>query len=139
MVAQVVHIVADRSYKNSLDQKKGKESFNSLELQVVQDAIGSMPWARWVLPGPSIMEARRWALYDPNIPPKLNMDKEAYKKSVAPSVNNFYEKLLLLNDKMNTKTGKKTALKGTDLCSFLTIFIANNGRTHLFPTFERGL
>lgn len=37
------------------------------------------------------------------------MSKAEYKKSTAPSVNHFYEKLLLLKDRMNTQTGKKMA------------------------------
>ncbi|MEI2750516.1 MAG: hypothetical protein V9E88_17380 [Ferruginibacter sp.] len=37
------------------------------------------------------------------------MDKEAYKKSTAPTINHFYEKLLLLKDRMNTSTGKQMA------------------------------
>ena len=48
-------------------------------------------------------------IYNPEIAPKLNMTKEEYKKSEAPTINHFYEKLLLLNDKMNTQTGKKIA------------------------------
>ena len=43
------------------------------------------------------------ALRDPSIPPNLNMNKEEYTKSTAPSINHFYEKLLLLKDMMNTK------------------------------------
>ena len=39
------------------------------------------------------------------------MTKEQYKKSTAPTINHFYEKLLLLKDKMNTKTGQKLAKK----------------------------
>ena len=46
-------------------------------------------------------------IYNPTIAPKLNMSKEEYKKSEAPTLNHFYEKLLLLKDKMNTETGKK--------------------------------
>ncbi|MGB2128991.1 MAG: HD domain-containing protein, partial [Flavicella sp.] len=49
------------------------------------------------------------ALYDPVIKPNLNMTKEQYKKSNAPTINHFYEKLLLLKDKMNTKSGKQIA------------------------------
>ena len=51
------------------------------------------------------------ALYNPSIAPNLNMTKEEYKKSDAPTINHFYEKLLLLKDKMNTKTGRKIAEK----------------------------
>jgi len=37
------------------------------------------------------------------------MTKEEYKKSTAPTINHFYEKLLLLKGKMNTETGKQIA------------------------------
>ena len=37
------------------------------------------------------------------------MTKEEYKTSTAPTINHFYEKLLLLKDKMNTTSGKKIA------------------------------
>jgi uncharacterized protein len=37
------------------------------------------------------------------------MSKEQYKNSTAPTINHFYEKLLLLEDKMNTETAKKIA------------------------------
>ena len=48
-------------------------------------------------------------LYDPEIIPDLNMTKEQYKNSDAPTLNHFYEKLLLLKDQMNTASGKKIA------------------------------
>jgi len=50
-------------------------------------------------------------LYNPEIAPNLQMTKEEYKKSKAPTINHFYEKLLLLKDKMNTESGKKLAEK----------------------------
>ena len=50
-------------------------------------------------------------IYNPTIPSNLNMTKEEYKKSTAPSINHFYEKLLLLQELMNTATGKAMAAK----------------------------
>jgi uncharacterized protein len=45
----------------------------------------------------------------PEIPPAINMSKEEYKNSTAPTINHFYEKLLLLKEKMNTVTGREIA------------------------------
>ncbi len=50
-------------------------------------------------------------MYDPEIAPKLNMTKEEYKKNESPTLNHFYEKLLLLKQQMHTETGKKIAQK----------------------------
>ncbi len=50
------------------------------------------------------------------------MSKEEYKNSTAPTLNHFYEKLLLLKDKMNTKSGKKIAQKRHD---FMVTFLAH--------------
>ena len=110
IINHVVHIIKHISYKNSFNTASKK--FTSIELEVVQDAdrldaIGAIGIARCFNYG----GFKNRALYDPEIIPNLNMTKEQYKKSDAPTINHFYEKLLLLKDKMNTASGKKIALE----------------------------
>ena len=103
VISHVENIILFISYKSSLDHNR---SFSSPELNVIQDAdrldaIGAIGIARCFNYG----GFKNRALYDPEIKPNLKMTKEEYKKSKAPTINHFYEKLLLLKDKMNTKTG----------------------------------
>ncbi|WP_299430683.1 HD domain-containing protein [uncultured Maribacter sp.] len=110
IIEHVVAIINNISYKSSLELKADK--FSSLELQVVQDAdrldaIGAIGIARAFNYG----GFKNRSLYNPDILPNLEMTKEEYKKSTAPTINHFYEKLLLLKDKMNTRSGKKLAKK----------------------------
>ena len=109
IVDHVVKIIENISYKSSLDSK---QLFTSKELLVVQDAdrldaIGAIGIARAFNYG----GYKNRELYNPEIAPNLQMTKEEYKKSKAPTINHFYEKLLLLKDKMNTDSGKKLAEK----------------------------
>jgi uncharacterized protein len=102
----VVNIIKHMSFKNSLEEN----TYDTLELRVVRDAdrldaIGAIGIARAFNYG----GFKNRALYDPEIAPKLNMSKEEYKKSTAPTINHFYEKLLLLKDLMHTKTGRQMA------------------------------
>ncbi|MFY8182089.1 MAG: HD domain-containing protein [Flavobacterium sp.] len=106
IIVHVVNIIENISFKGGNFEKK----FNSIELEIVQDAdrldaIGAIGIARTFNYG----GFKNRQLYNPEIAPKLNMSKEEYKKSEAPTINHFYEKLLLLKDKINTKTGKQLA------------------------------
>lgn len=108
VISQVVDIIENISFKSSLEVDKNK--FASPELAVVQDAdrldaIGAMGIARAFNYG----GFKNRELYNPDIAPNPNMSKEEYKKSTAPTINHFYEKLLLLKEKMNTVTGKNIA------------------------------
>ena len=105
-IMHIEQIIANISFKESFATQK----FKSPELDAVQDAdrldaIGAIGIARAFNYG-GFMNRE---LYNPDIKPNLNMSKEEYKKSNAPTLNHFYEKLLLLKDKMNTATGKSMA------------------------------
>jgi len=105
-IIHVQQIIRNISFKSGFDQK----TFHSKELEIVQDAdrldaIGAIGIARAFSYGG--FKGRE--IFNPEIEPNLNMTKEEYKNSAAPSINHFYEKLLLLKGKMNTETGKKLA------------------------------
>jgi len=106
IIEHIEHIISNISYKGGNFNQK----FTSPELDVIQDAdrldaIGAIGIARCFNYG----GFKNRPLYDPEIKPKLDQTKEEYKNSTAPTINHFYEKLLLLKDRMNTKTGKKIA------------------------------
>ena len=106
IIIAVIHIIENISFKGGNFDKK----FTSKELEIVQDAdrldaIGAIGIARTFNYG----GFKNRQLYNPEILPNLTMSKEEYKNSESPTLNHFYEKLLLLKDKMNTETGKKIA------------------------------
>jgi len=106
IITHVQNIIRYMSFKSGFD----KPVFHSPELAIVQDAdrldaIGAIGIARAFSYGG--FKGRE--IYNPEIKPDLDMSKEAYKNTTAPTINHFYEKLLLLKDKMNTETGKKLA------------------------------
>jgi uncharacterized protein len=108
IINHVINIIENISFKGGNFENK----FTSKELQIVQDAdrldaIGAIGIARTFNYG----GFKNRALYNPEIVQNLNMSKEEYKNSEAPTLNHFYEKLLLLKDKMNTETGKRIALE----------------------------
>ena len=105
-IFHVEQIIENISFKGG----KELQQFASPELDVVQDAdrldaIGAIGIARAFNYGGH----KNREIYNPDIKPDLKMDKDAYTKSSAPTLNHFYEKLLLLKDRMNTQTGKQLA------------------------------
>ena len=106
IIIHVENIIFNISFKGG----KHSQTFKSAELDVIQDAdrldaIGAIGIARTFNYG----GYKNREIYNPNIKPNLNMTKDEYKNSSAPTLNHFYEKLLLLKDRMNTKTGKLLA------------------------------
>jgi uncharacterized protein len=118
-ISHVVNIIKNISFKGGNFQK----TFTSIELDIVQDAdrldaIGAIGIARAFNYG----GFKNRQLYNPEILPNLQMTKEAYKNNNAPTINHFYEKLLLLKDKMNTKTGLEIAKNRHE---FMNLFLDN--------------
>ncbi|RBW59636.1 phosphohydrolase [Tenacibaculum sp. E3R01] len=117
IIVHVENIITNISYKGG----NFKQQFKSAELDVIQDAdrldaIGAIGIARCFNYG----GFKNREIYNPSILPNLSMTKEEYKNSKAPTINHFYEKLLLLKDKMNTNTGRKIAQERHD---FMEVFL----------------
>ena len=105
-ITHVENIILNISFKGG----NQKQKFKSDELDVIQDAdrldaLGAIGIARTFNYGGH----KNREIYNPKIKPDLNMTKEEYKNSDAPTLNHFYEKLLLLKERMNTVSGKKMA------------------------------
>lgn len=107
-INHICHIIDNVSFKgagvkNKIKTKEGK---------IVQDAdrldvIGAIGIARTFAYG--AYKGRE--IYNPDIKPKLHKSFKEYKSSNGTSINHFYEKLLFLKDRLNTKTAKKIAQK----------------------------
>ena len=121
-IQHIINIIENSSFKGGNSECQ----FSSIELDIVQDAdrldaMGAIGIARTFNYG----GFKNRPLYNPNSIPNLHMSKEEYKNSKAPTINHFYEKLLLLKDKMNTKTGKKIAQERHQfMVTFLSRFYA---------------
>lgn len=120
VIEHIEKIISNISFKGG----RLPQNFKSPELDVIQDAdrldaIGAIGIARTFNYGGH----KGRTIYNPHIKPNLQLTKEEYKSSEAPTLNHFYEKLLLLKDRMNTRTGKEMALKRHDfMLSYLDQF-----------------
>lgn len=106
IIQHVEQIIRFISFKGGTENS----GFSSPEFFVVQDAdrldaLGAIGIARAFNYG----GFKNRPLYDPTVPPKKKMSREEYKKSTAPTINHFYEKLFLLKDRMNTRKGREMA------------------------------
>ncbi len=106
VIEHVSEIIASLSFKGA----GVTTEMRTLEGRCVQDgdrldAIGAIGIARAFAFGGHFGRA----MYDPEIPPELHQSFAAYKQKGGPTVNHFYEKLLLLKDRMQTETGRRLA------------------------------
>lgn len=117
LAAKVAAVVSVVSFKGALVT----DSPTSLEGQIVRDAdrldaIGAIGIARAFAYGGS----RNRALYLPEVRPTLHNSKEAYAQDQGHTINHFYEKLLLLKDRMETKSAQKLAAERHE---FMLLFL----------------
>jgi uncharacterized protein len=106
VIKNVCEIITKISFKGA----HVANTMTLLEGQIVQDAdrldaIGAIGIARAFAYGG--FAGRE--MYDPHKKPELHTDPEKYKNNTSPTISHFYEKLLLLKDRMHTKTAKKLA------------------------------
>jgi uncharacterized protein len=105
-IDHVAQIIATMSYKGA----GVPTPMATIEGKIVQDAdrldaLGAIGIARTFAYGGH----KGRLLYDPDRKPEMHTSKEAYFKTDAPTINHFYEKLLLLKDRMNTAEAKRMA------------------------------
>ncbi len=104
--ASIRDIINNMSFRHGFEIKDEQ----SIEFQIVQDAdrldaMGAIGIARAFSYG----GFKQREMYNPDIPPEDYADTEAYRRSTAPTLNHFYEKLFRLTDLMNTETGRSIA------------------------------
>jgi uncharacterized protein len=117
---KIGQIVNEISFKGALVE----DNVTSLESKIVQDAdrldaIGAIGIARTFAFGGN----HNQAIYDPEITPTNHSTFEEYAQSRSHTINHFYEKLLLLKDRLHTTEAKRIGKERHDfMVSFLEQF-----------------
>lgn len=106
VAAKIIQVIREVSFKGA----KTETPVSSVEAAVVQDAdrldaIGAIGIARTFSYGGH----KNRLIHHPEVPVDLHENFQAYRQSEAPTINHFYEKLLLLKDRMNTKAARSIA------------------------------
>jgi Predicted HD superfamily hydrolase len=105
---KILSVIDEVSFKGA----EVETPVSSVEAAIVQDAdrldaIGAIGIARTFAYGGH----KNRLIYDPEIVPVSHSSFQEYKSNTAPTINHFYEKLLLLKDRMNTESGRDIAEK----------------------------
>lgn len=103
---KILQVISEVSFKGA----EVETATTSKEAKIVQDAdrldaIGAIGIARTFAYGGN----KNRLMYDPSIPPVMHNSFDDYKKSTAPTINHFYEKLLLLKERLNTSAALQIA------------------------------
>ncbi|WP_206609920.1 HD domain-containing protein [Maribellus luteus] len=114
---KILRVISEVSFKGA----EVKTAATSKEAKIVQDAdrldaIGAIGIARTFAYGGN----KNRLMYDPNIPPVMHNNFDDYKKSTAPTINHFYEKLLLLKERLNTSSALQIA---NERHAFMEVFL----------------
>jgi uncharacterized protein len=117
-IKEIMSIIKTMSYSKSFDNP---DKNDSTEFKIVQDAdrldaIGAIGVARAFTYGGS----RSRPLYDPDYISREFKSSEDFKKTrtEGSTVHHFYDKLLLLKDKLNTETAKEIAIQRDEFMQF---------------------
>ncbi len=124
---RVMEIIATMSFAGG-----ARPAMTTLEGKITQDAdrldaIGAVGVARAFAYG----GAKGRAMYDPEQAPRERLSVEEYRAQPAPTINHFYEKLLLLKDRLNTGYARQMAERRHQfMLAFLDQFYAEwDGRS----------